>query len=146
MAVLHDWKCLAHGVFEGYDGKCPHGCSQKMVTKIFLKAPAFNSPETKRMDGTLRMLANDFGLTDMNNQNGTSACVKEDWKAVKAREEMQKAYASGITQAVPLTGGENAIGGTMSSMGLKGDNAISEVRSMLKQPKPNVHASWDGKS
>ena len=90
MMVLDDYKCLAHGLFESHDGKCPMGCGGALVSKVFLKAPAYHMGRTSSIDRTLRGLADDYGLTDMNNQNGTSSAVREDPKIRTQREEMQK--------------------------------------------------------
>jgi len=68
MAVLSDYRCMAHGVFEAWDAKCPHGCSGGFVEKIFLKPVGMKSDATKHNDKTLNNLAKDYGMTDLKTQ------------------------------------------------------------------------------
>lgn len=69
MAVLKDYRCIAHGVFESREAKCPHGCST--VVPMFIKAPGGRSDKTKASDRALQHLANRYGLSDMSNNNGS---------------------------------------------------------------------------
>jgi hypothetical protein len=65
MAVLNDYKCVKHGYFEAYEGKCPmKGCSEE-VHVVFLQPVAFKSDTTKHNDKTLNQLAIDFNMTDI---------------------------------------------------------------------------------
>ena len=65
MAVLHDYKCLAHGYFEAWDAKCPHGCDGESIVKVFLQPVGTRSDSTKHADTTMRGLAQDFGMSDV---------------------------------------------------------------------------------
>lgn len=69
MAVNKEWRCLAHGAFEGAEGVCPHGCTT--VVREFRTAPAAKSAKTKNSDKALENLARRFGLTDMSNRDGS---------------------------------------------------------------------------
>lgn len=140
---LADWMCLAHGVFENRTGKCPHGCNTGMVRKIFLKAPGIGTAATKNIDRNIRNLSDDYGGMDFNNQNGTGAAARVDWKVEKQQREWQDAIRTGNiqTQAVPMQGGNNSIGATMGGLGVQPGNALAQMRSMLPPPKPLVVAS-----
>ena len=70
MAVLHDYKCMAHGFFEAWEDKCPHGCTGEAIQKVFLQPVGMKSDSTKRTDGTLQNLAQDYGMTDIHSPRG----------------------------------------------------------------------------
>lgn len=92
--VLHDYNCLAHGVFEGTEPTCPHGCKGTgFVSIIYLKAPAIGTQRTKNLDAITRNLANQFGLTEMDNRGGQPV-KRPDPMAAKRAEE----YAEFIKQ------------------------------------------------
>jgi hypothetical protein len=65
MAVLHDYKCLAHGYFEAWEPRCRHGCDGESVVKVFLQAVGTRSDSTKHADSTMRGLAQDYGMSDI---------------------------------------------------------------------------------
>ena len=71
MAVLKDYRCLAHGTFESREAKCPHGCTTVVATWTG-KAPGGRSEKTKASDRALNHLASRYGLTDMSNRGGES--------------------------------------------------------------------------
>jgi len=88
MAVLHDWKCLAHGYFEAWEAKCPHGCSGEVVQKVFLQPVGLKSDSTKRNDQNLNSLANDYGMTDIHTPRDG-----ESQMDASKRQIMQNPYA-----------------------------------------------------
>jgi hypothetical protein len=69
MAIKKEWRCLAHGSFEGGEGVCPHGCTT--VVREFLTAPGAKSERTKISDRALSRLASRYQLGDMSNRNGS---------------------------------------------------------------------------
>lgn len=71
MAVIKEWKCAAHGEFEGPEQKCPFGCPKRFVVQEFRTAAAVHDGTTAYTDATLRGLADSVGLTDMSNRNGS---------------------------------------------------------------------------
>lgn len=161
MAVLKDFVCLAHGRFESMTGKCPNGCSDDMVAVRYFKAPGLTSDRTKNIDRTLQNLASDFGLTNINNQNGTSAAIRPDPKAIKEREQLMGKLGdtSGMwgsvtpggtykvgTGAIPVDGrsGQGAVS-TIQSVGAMPGNALETVAPMLHPPVPNVVGRFDAK-
>ena len=64
MAVVHDYKCPAHGFFESREPVCPHGCTSD-VQMVFLQAVGMKSDSTKHADTTLKELAKDYGMSDI---------------------------------------------------------------------------------
>lgn len=65
MAVLDDYKCLAHGYFEAWEPKCPKGCDGEAVVKVFLQAVGTRSDSTRHADTTLQGLAKEYGMSDI---------------------------------------------------------------------------------
>ena len=65
MAVLDDYKCLAHGYFEAWEAKCPKGCDGEAVVKVFLQPVGMRSDSTKHADTTLQGLAKEYGMSDI---------------------------------------------------------------------------------
>lgn len=101
MAVLNDYLCETHGIYESWDGICKT-CGVK-GTKVFLGAPAFHGSRTKNIDKTLSGLAKEFQMTDIKStregefQSGylsrnNKALNKEETAMVQAHAE--KKYAN----------------------------------------------------
>ena len=65
MAVLHDYKCLAHGYFEAWEARCPKGCDGEAVQKVFLQPVGLKSDSTKHNDRTLQSLATEYHMSDI---------------------------------------------------------------------------------
>lgn len=65
MAVLHDYFCSVHGIFESMEAKCPMKACQGELSKVFLKPVGLKSDKTKATDKNLKNLASDFKMTDI---------------------------------------------------------------------------------
>jgi hypothetical protein len=66
MAVLKEFKCLAHGFFDGWEPKCPHGCTgDELIMRVFLTPVGTQSDATRHNDSTLKSLAGEYGMTDI---------------------------------------------------------------------------------
>ena len=65
MAVLHDYFCSEHGIFESWDAKCPMKICKGEISKVFLKPVAMKSDKTKSTDKNLKQLAIDYDMTDI---------------------------------------------------------------------------------
>jgi hypothetical protein len=77
MAVLNDYECLAHGHFEAFEAKCPHGCSKSFVKLVFLQPVGTRSRATKWTDNELKAMAKAHNLSDIrNDKDGTSTMTK----------------------------------------------------------------------
>jgi hypothetical protein len=124
-----------------------------MVRKIFLKPPGYHSDRTKNIDKTLSDLAGDYGLTDINNQNGTSAAVRPDQRKLAERERLQEGIAHQLQGKMgdtsgnwgQLGSGENAIAQALQKQRLASDNALASILPGLKPPTPQVVGRHDGK-
>lgn len=160
MSVLADYSCAAHGNFESRTGHCPYGCGDSVVQKVFLKAAVFKSNRTVNIDRNLQALADDFKLTDLNNQNGTSAVIRPDSKKVAARDRLLgklgdttdswKQVTPGGTYKVgsgpvPVEGRAGAgAEASIRSYGSPG-NALQDVQPVLTPPRPLVVGRHDAK-
>lgn len=65
MAVLHDYYCSDHGIFEAWEAKCPMKMCKGEISKVFLQPASFKSEKTKSTDKNLNQLAIDFDMTDI---------------------------------------------------------------------------------
>ena len=65
MAVLKDYFCTQHGIFESREEKCPCKPCTGEISVVFLKPVGLKSDKTKKSDKTLENLALDFGMTDI---------------------------------------------------------------------------------
>lgn len=90
MAVLHDYFCTQHGVFEGWTDKCPCKPCTGDISKIFLQPVSIKSDSTKHTDSTLKGLAQDFGMTDIKStregESQTGYLTRNNSQSVKERE------------------------------------------------------------
>ena len=73
--MIKEWKCFAHGFFEASEPRCPYGCDTA-IERAFLTAPALASPRTRNIDNTLKMLAMEYGFTDLNNRRGNGSVAE----------------------------------------------------------------------
>lgn len=91
MAVLREWRCVAHNhEFESTDERpgCPFGCSAKFVVLEFRTPPSIRHSGTTTTDILQNKLAADYGLTNMRNDRDASVMastpvgsggVKHNW-------------------------------------------------------------------
>lgn len=145
MAVVNDYNCLAHGIFESRTGKCPHGCAKAMVQIVHLKAPGYVTGRTQGIDRTLAGLAKDHGLTNMNNHGGETGAFIQDPNMNKAADNMQAQMQRGQTFSGAF--GKDSVSSSLAKIGVQGENAMNNdtVRSMIQPPKPIVMGSYNPK-
>lgn len=145
--ITKEYVCMAHGEFDASEPKCPHGCGGGMVQRHFRTAPAYHGGRTSNIDKTLQMLADDHGLTDMNNQNGAGSVGRVDPAFARQQDEMRAMMLSGQTFEQRMGTGDNAVKNALTDGGYQADNALVNpvVQSQLRQPVPQVVHSWDGK-
>jgi hypothetical protein len=161
MTIKKEYLCLAHGKFESAKAVCPKGCTT--VERRFYTPTSIKTTErTANIDKTLEMLASDYKLTDINNQNGTSAVKRPDPKQVEGVNQYQQmmkerfgngwgTVPSGGTYQVGkgVVGGSNSGGalGALSKLGAQGDNALVGVRDAFVplSQKMTVHAKDDSR-
>ena len=65
MAILRDYYCESHGVFEAWEPECPMKHCQATISIIHLKPVGVKSAKTTKTDKTLDGLAKDFQMTDI---------------------------------------------------------------------------------
>jgi hypothetical protein len=65
MAVLHDYFCSEHGIFEAWEAKCPMKLCKGEISRVFLQPVSLKSDKTKATDKNLNNLALDFDMTDI---------------------------------------------------------------------------------
>jgi len=65
MAVLKDYCCDQHGLFEAWDPKCPIKFCKGNISVVFLKPVAMKSDKTKSTDKNLKQLSIDYDMTDI---------------------------------------------------------------------------------
>lgn len=65
MPVLNDYRCKAHGIFEAFEPKCPHGCTGVVVEKVWLTAPSYQSQGTRNIHAMTKELAQNAGRSDV---------------------------------------------------------------------------------
>jgi hypothetical protein len=115
-----------------------------MVEITYLQPAGLTSFRTKNIDKTLGNLAADFGLTDMNNQNGTSAVVRPNSKAVRQQQELMGKLGDTSSAWGNVPQGNAGISQALSTTRALPDNALQSLRPALAQPKPMVVARHDG--
>ena len=77
--VTKEWRCVAHDLeFETTEDTdapkpgCPHGCSAGFVVQEFRTPFSIRNGSTTRTDQAANLLAKDYGLTDMRNDQNAS--------------------------------------------------------------------------
>lgn len=139
MAVVKEFRCLAHGPFDAREARCPHGCTT--VLREFRTAPGGRSARTKAADGALEHLAKRFGLSDMSNRSGSvggSRRQRPDFSPVWGDMPKGNVYevGKGERPADPkgalVTGGGAT--GALGAMNMTGDID----RAMIEKYGPNV--------
>ena len=65
MAVLKDYYCETHGIFEAWEAKCPMKLCKSEISVVFLKPVGLKSDKTKKTDRTVQQLAIDYDMTDI---------------------------------------------------------------------------------
>jgi hypothetical protein len=65
MAILRDYYCESHGVFEAWEPECPMKHCKAPISIIHLKPVGTRSAKTAKTDKTLEGLAKDFDMTDI---------------------------------------------------------------------------------
>jgi len=101
MAVLKQWVCAVHGEYESTIMKC-EDCGHAMFVKQEIRtAPAFHGRSTKFIDGQLREIADDAGLTDLRNDPKAGVSVLQAMQNKKNLSDIQKPRWGMIQHAAP---------------------------------------------
>ena len=65
MAILRDYYCTNHGIFESWEAECPMKHCKAPISIVHLKPVGTRSAKTKSTDQTLKGLAKDFQMGDI---------------------------------------------------------------------------------
>jgi len=65
MAILRDYYCESHGIFEAWEPNCPMKHCSAPISIIHLKPVGMKSDKTKKTDKTVKQLAIDYDMTDI---------------------------------------------------------------------------------
>jgi len=65
MAILRDYCCNQHGMFEAWEPTCPMKFCKGEISIVHLKPVGMKSDKTKSTDKRVKQLGMDFGMTDI---------------------------------------------------------------------------------
>jgi hypothetical protein len=137
MAILREFRCLAHGPFEAFEPECPHGCSARFVAQEIRTAPGLKSAATKVADREIGNLAKSYGMTNI----PTSRDGESVMDAVRRGKQMAPTWgevehnAPGWSQRE----GETAKTFNPQAIGAQPDNVVTRMKPVLSRgPTPIV--------
>lgn len=140
MAVIKEFRCLAHGAFDGTEARCPHGCTT--VLREFRTAPGTRSAKTKISDKALDRMAKQFGATNMTNRSGTMKLNRGVPQFEGQWGQMPKGNAWDGKGEKPVDGAAGGAMGALSALNMapeqKGDPNIAQIMKNLPRRSPNV--------
>ncbi len=99
MAVMKEWRCMAHGDFDSTEQACPRGCGAGMVERVFRTPPSIQSQGYRNINASLQDTAAQFGLRNMDNFSGEGQ-RKSDWQTHKRLEEGTNQVFQGQRDAI----------------------------------------------
>ena len=134
MAMIKEFICMAHGVFESDAAHCPHGCKGTMVERAFITPQTIpRNIHMKKMgsargiDNTLRSLADDYSMTDLkHNSNGS--------------------VAGGSANPHAPIWGENGLKGLQAAGHQLGESGLQVVQHSLPRPESMIPSSIKAQS
>jgi len=65
MAILRDYYCTNHGIFEAWEPDCPMKLCKGEISIVHLKPVGTRSPKTSATDNNLKQLAIEYDMTDI---------------------------------------------------------------------------------
>ena len=65
MAVLKDYHCTKHGIFEAWEPQCPMKHCEGELSVVFLQPVSVGSSATKKADQSLQNLASDYKMDNV---------------------------------------------------------------------------------
>ena len=65
MAILRDYYCTNHGIFEAWEPECPMKLCKGEISVVHLKPVGTRSPKTSATDKNLKQLAIEYDMTDI---------------------------------------------------------------------------------
>jgi len=101
MGTLREWSCSWHGEFDNATGVCEACGDSKFVRQEIRTAPALKGRSTKFIDGQLREIADDNGLTDLRNDPKAGVSVLQSMIDRKNLANIEKPRWGTIEHAAP---------------------------------------------
>ena len=135
MAILRSYSCPRHGVFDGWEAECPHGC--KDVTQVFTKAFAIKSQRTKNTDATLKGLASDFKMTNI---KSTREGDHQEGYFTRNNKPAEKEKGYEAANGGVMWGG----GGNLNMASALSGSAVKSVGEKLGKPPEPLRANLSG--
>jgi hypothetical protein len=169
--IIKEYECMAHGFFEGCEPVCPEGChGENMVQRVFLTAPSIQTSSYNGINRTLESLAQEHGLTDMNNRGGVGMRMADlqahkrlntamDIISARSGEnvstyfgDMKKRFGSQVSDVARPIG--DAVNPNADTRGMNGTiyrdqntGSISVGEGInLNKPQARVESKFDGRS
>lgn len=100
MAIMKEWRCLAHGELPDAEiGQCPYGCPDAFVKQEIRTPPSYHDGRTRGRDNALRMIADDHGLTDMRNDPKANLSVLD--MQLRQLPEEERPHWESVKHAAP---------------------------------------------
>jgi hypothetical protein len=127
MAILRDYCCNQHGMFEAWEPECPMKFCKGDISVVHLKPIAMKSEKTKSTDKRAKQLGIDFGMTNIQSategehqkgylKRNNKLTDKEFEQATEAMEANNKQQAEAAQQARP---GSSVIWGGGGNISMK---------------------------
>jgi hypothetical protein len=141
MAILKQYRCAAHGEMEMYAPICQFCGHGAFVKQEIRTAPAFRRKNMKFIDGTLRQIADDHGLTNLKNDPKGGVSVLQ---ALTKTNDVNKPRWIGVDHAAPgfsRTPDAKVPKVTAESMGFM---TTSAKDFKVPTPKTQIVAGWKG--
>ena len=141
MPVLKEYRCAAHGPMDLFSPICQYCGHGHFVKQEIRTAPAFRRKNMKFIDGTLRSIADDHGLTDLKNDPKGGVSVLQ---ALTKTNDVNKPRWIGVEHAAPgfsRTADAKVPKVTAESMGFM---TTSAKDFQVPQPKTQIVARYKG--
>jgi len=121
MAILRDYCCDQHGMFEAWEPNCPMKFCKGGISVVHLKPLSIKSEKTKSTDKRVKQLGMDFGMTDIKtageNEHQTGYLKRNNTLSDKQYKEATEAQEA--MQAKQARPGDAVIWGGGGSISMK---------------------------
>jgi len=121
MAILRDYCCDQHGMFEAWEPNCPMKFCKGEISVVHLKPIGIKSDKTKSTDKRVKQLGMDFGMTDIKtageNEHQTGYLKRNNTLSDKQYKEATEAQEA--MQAKQARPGDAVIWGGGGSISMK---------------------------
>jgi len=151
MAILRDYCCDQHGMFEAWEPNCPMKFCKGEISVVHLKPLSIKSEKTKSTDKRVKQLGMDFGMTDIKtageNEHQTgylkrnnTLSDKQYKEATEAQEAMQASQQRPGSSVIWGGGGnismKSVMGGQFKSVNGESVGINPKAAGDLRGPAP----------